>query len=68
MKMDRSRGVDIDRVSGRQNRIAGRGEILSQTWRKTEIFMKIHGNPWILLNFIDFPKWGAHPIRFDYRG
>ena len=43
--MDSSRGVDIDRVSGRQNRIAGRGEILSQTWRKTENFMKIHGNP-----------------------
>ena len=44
MEMDRSRRVDIDRVSGRQNRIAGRGEILSQTWRKTENFMKIHGN------------------------
>ena len=45
MEMDRSRRVDIDRVSGRQNRIAGRGEILSQTWRKTEHVMEIHGNP-----------------------
>ena len=34
--MDRSRRVDIDGVSGRQNRIAGRGEILSQSWRKSE--------------------------------
>ena len=44
-EMDSSRRVDIDRMSGRQNRIAGRGEILSQTWRKTANFMKIHGNP-----------------------
>ena len=32
--MDSSRRVDINRVSGRQNRIAGRGKILSQSWAK----------------------------------
>ena len=36
MKMDRSRRVDIDRMSGRQNRIAGRGVLTSQSRRKTE--------------------------------
>ena len=43
-EMDRSRRVDNARVSDRQNRTSGRGDIDSQSRRKNE---KIHGNPWI---------------------
>ena len=46
--MDSSRRVDIDRMSGRQNRIAGRGEILSQSWVKKNVFSLIS------IGFIDF--------------
>ena len=42
MEMDSSRGVDTPRVSGRQNRSAGRGVLSSQSWSTFEIFMKIH--------------------------
>ena len=50
--MDRSRRVDIDRVSGRQNRKSIRRDIGSQSWSKTEKIQEIHRirtrNPLIL--------------------